>query len=292
MRWQGERQSENVEDQRGLSKGVMVGGGIGTLIIILLAAFLGFDPRPLLQVMQGPPGGPGAPQQQQQKADLTPEQIEQGNFVKATLAMTEDVWNEQFAKLGRRYEEPKLVLFSDQVNTGGCGFTSAAVGPFYCPGDQKVYIDLTFYDELKRKFKAPGEFAQAYVIAHEVGHHVQNLLGISDKITNLQRQASQSDANKLSVMLELQADFFAGVWAHHIEKQRHVLETGDIESGLRAATAIGDDALQKQAQGYVVPDSFTHGSSAQRVKWFSKGLQTGDVNQGDTFNDPELLGSR
>jgi predicted metalloprotease len=295
MRWQGERQSENVEDRRGLSTGVMVGGGIGTLVIILLAAFLGIDPRPLLQVMQGAPGGPGgpgAPQRQERKVDLTPEQIEQGNFVKATLAMTEDVWNEQFAKLGRQYVEPKLVLFSDQVNTGGCGFTSAAVGPFYCPGDQKVYIDLTFYDELKRKFHAPGEFAQAYVIAHEVGHHVQNLLGISEKITRLQQQASQADANRLSVMLELQADFFAGVWAHHIEKQKHVLETGDIESGLRAATAIGDDALQKQAQGYVVPDSFTHGTSAQRVKWFSKGLQTGDVNQGDTFSDPELLGGR
>ncbi|APW61290.1 hypothetical protein BSF38_02803 [Paludisphaera borealis] len=202
--------------------------------------------------------------------------------------MTEDVWNEQFAKMGRKYQEPTLVLFSDQVRTEGCGFASSAVGPFYCPGDQKVYIDLTFYDELKRKFKAPGEFAQAYVVAHEIGHHVQNLLGISEKISSMQRQADKAEANRLSVMLELQADFFAGVWAHHIEKKRHVLESGDIESGLRAATAIGDDALQKQAQGYVVPDSFTHGTSAQRVKWFSKGLQTGDVNQGDTFNAPDL----
>ena len=287
MRWQGERQSENVEDRRGLSTSTMVGGGLGTLVVILLAAFLGVDPRPLLQVMQGGGGG-GAGRQQQRKAELTPEQVEQGNFVRATLAMTEDVWNEQFAKMGRTYQEPGLVLFSDQVETRGCGFASSAVGPFYCPGDSKVYIDLTFYDELKRKFKAPGEFAQAYVIAHEVGHHVQNLLGISEKISNLQRQVDKVEANQLSVMLELQADFFAGVWAHHIEKQKHVLESGDIESGLRAATAIGDDALQKQAQGYVVPDSFTHGTSAQRVKWFRKGLQTGDVNQGDTFNAPDL----
>ncbi|MDR3620083.1 MAG: zinc metallopeptidase [Paludisphaera borealis] len=288
MRWQGERESENVEDRRGLSTGAMVGGGIGTLIIILLGLFLGIDPQPLLRVMQGPGGPAGGGGAQQKQRDLTPEEIEQGKFVKTTLAMTEDVWNEQFAKMGRKYQEPTLVLFSDRVSTQGCGGASSAVGPFYCPGDQKVYIDLTFYDELKRKFKAPGEFAQAYVVAHEIGHHVQNLLGISEKISLMQRQADKAEANRLSVMLELQADFFAGVWAHHIEKKRHVLESGDIESGLRAATAIGDDALQKQAQGYVVPDSFTHGTSAQRVKWFSKGLQTGDVNQGDTFNAPDL----
>jgi predicted metalloprotease len=289
MRWRGERESENVEDRRGLSTGTMVGGGIGTLIIILLAAFLGFDPRPLLQIMQGggpaPGGGPGGAAQ---KRELTPEEVEQGKFASAILAMTEDVWNEQFAKMGKRYEEPKLVLFSGQVGTGGCGFASSAVGPFYCPGDRNVYIDLTFYDELKRKFKAPGEFAQAYVVAHEVGHHVQNLLGISDQVTALQRQSDERDAKKLSVMLELQADFLAGVWAHHIEEKKHVLETGDIESGLNAAHAIGDDTLQKRTQGYVVPDSFTHGSSADRVKWFTKGLQTGDIDQGDTFKDPEL----
>ncbi len=289
MRWRGERQSENVEDRRGLSAGTMVGGGLGTLVVVLLAAFLGVDPRPFLRLVQqggGPPGAGGAAQQRE--VQLTPEQVEQGNFVRATLAMTEDVWNEQFAKMGRVYREPTLVLFSDQVQTQGCGFASAAVGPFYCPGDEKVYIDLTFYDELARRFKAPGEFAQAYVIAHEIGHHVQNLLGISGKISNLQRQVGEKEANRLSVMLELQADFLAGVWAHHIEKQKHVLDPGDIEAGLRAATAIGDDALQKQAQGYVVPDSFTHGTSAQRVKWFTKGFQTGDIDQGDTFNAPDL----
>jgi predicted metalloprotease len=290
MRWKGERESENVEDRRGLSTGAMVGGGLGTLIIILLAAFIGFDPRPLLQVMQGggpgPGGGPGAPQQKER--ELTPEEVEQGQFAKTILAMTEDVWNEQFAKMGKTYEEPPLVLFTGQVETRGCGFASSAVGPFYCPGDRKVYIDLTFYDELKRKFKAPGEFAQAYVVAHEVGHHVQNLLGISEQVTALQRQSDEREANKLSVMLELQADFLAGVWAHHIEEKKHVLETGDIESGINAAFAIGDDTLQKRSQGHVVPDSFTHGSSADRVKWFTKGLQTGDINQGDTFKDPEL----
>jgi len=289
MRWRGGRQSENVEDRRGLSTGTMVGGGLGTVVVVLLAAFLGVDPRPFLRLIQqggGPPGGGGPVQQRE--VELTPEQIEQGNFVRATLAMTEDVWNEQFAKMGRRYREPTLVLFSDQVRTEGCGFASAAVGPFYCPGDEKVYIDLAFYDELARRFQAPGEFAQAYVIAHEIGHHVQNLLGISGEVSNRQRRVDEKEANRLSVMLELQADFFAGVWAHHIEKQRNVLDPGDIESGLRAAAAIGDDALQRQAQGYVVPDSFTHGSSAQRVKWFTRGFQTGDIDQGDTFNAPDL----
>jgi predicted metalloprotease len=286
MRWQGGRESENVEDRRGLSTAA-VGGGIGTLIVILLAAFLGIDPRPLMQVFQGGAPGGGA-QAQQRERPLSPEEEQQGQFVRTLMAMTEDVWNEQFAEIGREYKEPTLVLFSGQVGTQGCGFASSAVGPFYCPADQKVYIDLTFYDELKTKFKAPGEFAQAYVIAHEVGHHVQNLLGISEKISRAQQQAGKAEANQLSVMLELQADFLAGVWAHHIEKKRHVLESGDIESGLRAATAIGDDALQKQAQGYAVPDSFTHGTSEQRVRWFTKGLQTGDINQGDTFNAPEL----
>lgn len=289
MRWRGERESENVEDRRGLSTGAMVGGGVGTLIIILLAAFLGFDARPLLQVMQGGgPAGPGGGAPAQKERELSPEEVEQGQFARTILAMTEDVWNEQFAKMGREYEEPTLVLFSGRVETRGCGAASSAVGPFYCPGDSKLYIDLSFFDELKRKFHAPGEFAQAYVVAHEIGHHIQNLLGTSDKVTALQRQSSDRDAKKLSVMLELQADFLAGVWAHHIEEKKHVLELGDIESGITAAQAIGDDTLQKQAQGYAVPDSFTHGSSADRVKWFTKGLQTGDVKQGDTFNDPEL----
>jgi predicted metalloprotease len=287
MRWQDERRSENVEDQRGMTGGqIAVRGGLGTILIVLLASVLtGADPRALLQRMQQnqPPAVP-----QQRDAPKNPEQEREVDFVKATLAMTEDVWNEQFRKMGRRYQEPKLRLFTREVNTEGCGFASTAVGPFYCPADQKVYIDLAFYDELARRFKAPGEFARAYVIAHEIGHHVQNLLGISEKISRMQRRVSKSDANKLSVMLELQADYLAGVWAHHAEQKKHILEEGDIESGLNAASRIGDDALQKQAQGYVVPDSFTHGSSAQRVKWFRKGLVSGDVNGGDTFNSSDL----
>ena len=282
MRWQNERRSDNVEDQRGVSAGqVAIGGGIGTILIVLVMSFLtGADPRALMQRMQvAQPGGA-----QQKPAARSPEEERQADFVRATLAMTEDVWTDLFAKAGKKYQEPHLILFSDHVTTEGCGLASTAVGPFYCPADQKVYIDLAFYDELKKRFRAPGEFAQAYVIAHEIGHHVQNLLGTSEKVTRMQRRVSKEDANRLSVMLELQADYYAGVWAHHAEKKKHILEEGDIESGLRAATAIGDDALQKQAQGYVVPDSFTHGTSAQRVKWFRKGLVTGDIRGGDTFN--------
>jgi uncharacterized protein len=287
MRWQSERRSDNVEDQRGISPaGMAVGGGLGTIVIVLILSFLtGQDPRALLQQVQkqAPPG----PARQGPAAPKTPEQERQGEFVAATLAMTEDVWKEQFAKLGKRYEEPKLRLFSGQVSTEGCGSASSAVGPFYCPADRRVYLDTDFFDELTRKFRAPGEFAQAYVIAHEIGHHVQNLLGISEKISRMQRQASsKAEANKLSQMLELQADFLAGVWAHHAEKKKHILEEGDIESALRAATAIGDDALQKAARGIVVPDSFTHGTSAERVHWFRKGLVTGDLDQGDTYNAP------
>jgi predicted metalloprotease len=288
MRWQSERRSDNVEDQRGISPGGMVvGGGIGTIVIVLLLSFLtGQDPRALLQQVQqqAPPGaarqGPPAPKDPREEREV--------DFVRATLAMTEDVWNEQFARLGKRYEEPKLTIFRDQVSTEGCGFASAAVGPFYCPADRKVYLDLTFFDELKRKFRAPGEFAQAYVIAHEIGHHVQNLLGISEKISRMQRQSSKVEANRLSVMLELQADFLAGVWAHHAEKKKHILEEGDIESALKAAEAIGDDALQKASRGVVVPDSFTHGTSAQRIHWFRKGFVTGDLDQGDTYNAPRF----
>lgn len=261
-----------------------IGGGLGTLVVILLAMFFGIDPRPLLQIFGGGAGGGGGGAPQQRERELTEEEKQQGQFVRTLMGMTEDVWDEQFAKRGAKYEHPTLVLFSDRVTTQGCGLASSAVGPFYCPGDMKVYIDLSFYDELKNRFKAPGEFAQAYVIAHEVGHHVQNLLGFSEKISRAQQQAaSKEEANLLSVILELQADFYAGVWAHHIEKKRHVLETGDVESGLKAANAIGDDALQRQAQGYVVPDSFTHGSSEQRIRWFTKGLQTGDMDQGDTL---------
>ncbi len=287
MRWQDERRSDNVEDRRGVSAGqIAVGGGIGTILIVLVISLLtGADPRALMQRMQvAQPGGV-----QQKPANQNPEEARQVEFVKATLAMTEDVWTDIFAKAGKKYREPHLILFSNQVRTEGCGLASTAVGPFYCPADERVYIDLAFYDELERRFKAPGEFAQAYVIAHEIGHHIQNLLGTSEKVSRLQRQVGKAEGNKLSVMLELQADYYAGVWAHHAEKKKHILEDGDIESGLRAATAIGDDALQKQAQGYVVPDSFTHGTSAQRVKWFRKGLVSGDVNGGNTFEaGPDL----
>jgi predicted metalloprotease len=286
MRWQNERQSENVEDRRGMTAGrVAVGGGIGTILIILLASFLGADPRALLQQLNGPQ----AARQQQQPAgpvQVSPEEKKQEGLVRATLGLTEDVWTEIFAKAGKQYDKPVLVLFRDQVRTDGCGVAGTAVGPFYCPADQKVYIDLAFYEELAKRFKAPGEFAQAYVIAHEVGHHIQNLLGTSEQVSRKQRQVSKAEANELSVRLELQADYLAGVWAHHAEKKRHILEEGDLEAGLNAASRIGDDALQKQAQGYVVPESFTHGSSAQRMKWFRKGLVSGDINGGDTFRMP------
>jgi predicted metalloprotease len=284
MRWQDEPRSENVEDRRGIRPAGLAIGGIGTLIIVLLATFLGADPRRVLNIIQqqnqkAGPAQPGAPR--------SPADEKSKDFVSAVLGNSELVWKDLFSKAGRQYEKPKLVLF-DEGTTSGCGFASSAVGPFYCPADQKVYIDLVFYQELKDRFHAPGEFAQAYVIAHEIGHHVQNLLGISDKVHALQQRADKAEGNRLSVRLELQADFLAGVWAHHAQRLRHILEEGDIESGLQAASAIGDDRLQKQSQGYVVPDSFTHGSSAQRVRWFRKGLETGDMNQGDTFNAEDL----
>ncbi|MFO0950402.1 MAG: neutral zinc metallopeptidase [Isosphaeraceae bacterium] len=292
MRWRGERQSDNVEDQRSVSPQMAVaGGGVGTLLIIILALVFGIDPRQALQqANQGAPvqapagGGPDGPGAQR---PVDPAEEEAKQFVSVVLAETEDVWNELFKDLGRSYEEPKLVLFSGNVRSA-CGFASSAVGPFYCPGDSKVYLDLSFFDELKRRFKAPGEFAQAYVVAHEIGHHVQNLMGTSAKVDRARRRMSEAEANALSVRLELQADFLAGVWAHHAQKMKNILERGDVEAALRAATAIGDDKIQMQARGYVVPDSFTHGSSEQRVRWFRKGLQTGDVKQGDTFSVPDL----
>jgi predicted metalloprotease len=207
--------------------------------------------------------------------------------VRVVLGDTEDVWHDQFRRLGKAYQEPHLVLFSGQIRSA-CGFANAAVGPFYCPADEKVYIDLSFYEELKNRFRAPGDFAQAYVIAHEIGHHVQNLLGVSDKVHAMQRRVDKAKANELSVRLELQADFYAGVWAHHAQKMRHILEPGDLEEALRAASAIGDDRVQKEARGYVVPDSFTHGTSEQRVRWFRRGFETGDLSQGDTFQAERL----
>jgi predicted metalloprotease len=284
MRWKEERRSDNVEDQRGARPParLIAGGGIGTVVILLVGLYLGADPRQLLQlVQQNPaPAGPAAP------AQADPLEQERMDFVSVVLAETEDVWQKLFQEMGKTYERPKLVVFSGEV-ASACGLTDAAVGPFYCPGDMKVYIDLTFYDLLKQRFQAPGEFAEAYVIAHEVGHHVQNLLGTSRKVRALQRDLDQAGVNQLSVRLELQADFYAGVWAYHTQKMKNILEPGDLESALKAASAIGDDNIQRQARGRVVPDTFTHGTSEQRVHWFRKGFTTGDVSQGDTFNaDP------
>jgi len=262
-----------------------IGGGIGTLILVLVAVFLGADPRQVLNLIQNNQQAAPAPNQAPVPTDPAEDKL--ADFVKVVLGETEDVWTEQFRKMNKEYKEPTLVLFKDGVSSA-CGNANASVGPFYCPGDQKVYIDLGFYQELKDKFKAPGEFAEAYVIAHEIGHHVQNLLGISDKVHAQRSRASKTEANELSVRLELQADFLAGVWAHHVYNERQVLEAGDVEDGLRAASAIGDDRLQQEAQGYVVPDSFTHGTSKQRVRWFRKGLQTGDISQGDTFSADDL----
>jgi uncharacterized protein len=279
MRWRGERESSNVEDRRGMSGGgrIAVGGGIGTLIIIIIAVLLGADPQQLLRQM--PTDAPLPTSSGPRSTNPKEEELRQ--FTSVVLGKTEDVWQEIFRQNGRTYQDPTLVLFTGRVESA-CGLGSAASGPFYCPGDQKVYIDLSFYEELRRRFSSPGDFAQAYVIAHEVGHHVQKLLGISDRVDAMQQRMSEVDANKLSVRLELQADFFAGVWARHVQQQG-LLEQGDIEEALQAATAIGDDAIQRQNSGYVVPDSFTHGTSEQRLRWFRKGFDTGDIRQGDTF---------
>ena len=283
MRWQDGRRSENVEDQRrGGPGGVVIGGGIGALVIVVLALLSGADPVALLDQLQGNPQL--APQAGQA---VDPANDELKDFVSVVLADTEDVWQDQFRRLGKTYRNPHLVLFSGQVQSA-CGFAEAAVGPFYCPADERVYIDLSFYEDLKNRYRAPGDFAQAYVIAHEIGHHVQNLLGISDKVHAQQGRVSKAEANRLSVQLELQADFLAGVWANHAQRMHHILEPGDLEEALQAASAIGDDRLQRQARGYVVPDSFTHGTSAQRARWFRRGWDTGDIRDGDTFKTSDL----
>ncbi|MFZ1828937.1 MAG: neutral zinc metallopeptidase [Candidatus Competibacteraceae bacterium] len=282
MRWRTGRESNNVEDRRGFRAApTLAGGGVGTIVLVLIALYFGVDPSFLLQ--SGSPGGVPAGQTVQ----VSPADDESRQFISVILADTEDTWRDLFRQMGGAYQEPKLVLFSGAVQSA-CGFAQAAVGPFYCPADQKVYIDLGFFDELKNRFKAPGDFAQAYVIAHEIGHHVQNLLGVSAKVESLRARVSAAEANALSVRLELQADCFAGVWAYHAHKSRQLLESGDIEEGLNAATAIGDDRLQMQAKGYVAPDSFTHGSSAQRVRWFKHGIAGGDLRQCDTFNAAQL----
>jgi predicted metalloprotease len=277
MRWKGRRSSQNVEDRRSARRPVMAGGGLVGLLMIGLVIYLGGDPMPLLkQMADNPPG------QQPGPVRVDPEEAQLAEFVAVVLADTETVWQEIFRQRGNQYQEPHLVLFRDRVSSA-CGFSSAATGPFYCPGDAKVYLDLSFFDDMTRKLHASGDFAQAYVIAHEVGHHVQNLLGISDKVHSARGRVSKEEYNQLSVRLELQADFLARVWAHHAQRNWSILEQGDIEEALRAATAIGDDRLQKQAQGYVVPESFTHGTSEQRARWFRQGLKTGDMAQGDTF---------
>lgn len=282
MRWRGGAESENVEDRRGRGGPVMVGGGIGMLVLIVVVALLGGNPQQLLRLLQQvqPPGGQAAPNAPIDPANDPQRELKQ--FVAVVLKDTEDVWTNIFRQMGGEYEKPKLVLFSGRVQSA-CGLASAAVGPFYCPADRNVYLDMTFFDEMKNRFNAPGDFAQAYVIAHEVGHHVQKLLGISDKVDAMRRRLSEEEFNRVSVRLELQADFFAGVWANHANKMRNILEEGDIEEALNAATAIGDDRLQQQGQGYVVPDSFTHGTSKQRVRWFTRGLKSGNVKDGDTF---------
>ncbi|WP_432714193.1 KPN_02809 family neutral zinc metallopeptidase [Pedobacter sp.] len=277
MQWFG-KGSGNIEDRRGMSGGKALGGGVG-IIVVILGLLFGTDLTGL--VSQMPTGN------QQQVQTGSPTDVG-GKFVDGVLESTNQVWEQQFKAMNSTYEKPVLVLFTDNVQSA-CGNASAAVGPFYCPGDHKVYIDLSFYNELKDRFGAAGDFAQAYVIAHEVGHHVQNLLGISEKMDRYRSQLSEKEYNKLSVKLELQADFFAGLWAREAQNLKDFkLEEGDIEEALNAANAIGDDKLQKQAQGEVVPDAFTHGTSAQRMYWFKKGFDTGDFKQGDTFNSSEL----
>lgn len=282
MQWIGRRGSSNVEDRRGLSGGgIATGGGVIGVIIYLLYTFLGgkdVDPSQIPQI--SPQANHTTLSPQEQKAD-----DDRAQFVKVVLADTEDVWNKIFADNGKKYVEPKLVLFRDGI-ASACGNASSASGPFYCPGDSKLYIDLSFYQELQNKLNAPGDFAMAYVVAHEVGHHIQNLFGLAEKMSRLREQVGRTEANHYSVMMELQADFYAGVWAHYADKTKNILDKGDIEEALNAANAIGDDRLQKQATGEVVPDAFTHGTSAQRMYWFKKGYETGDIKQGDTFNDP------
>jgi hypothetical protein len=299
MQWRGGRRSENVEDLRGTRAGLGGGGmrlGVGGMLVVLIGAWLlGADPLTMLQILSGGAGGGGTQVGlgYPDDAGVGPESggpapgaptDEGGDFVSVVLADTEDTWREIFEAGGSRYEEPRLVLFTDVVRSA-CGMAQSAVGPFYCPADRKVYIDLGFYRDLRERFRAPGDFAQAYVIAHEIGHHVQTLLGTSQQVHDAQSRAGEADANALSVRLELQADCYAGIWAHHAHRARQILESGDVEEGLAAAAAIGDDRIQRETQGRVVPESFTHGSSEQRVRWFRRGLEAGSLDACDTFGD-------
>ncbi len=281
MKWRGRRQSSNIEDRRGRRMPrKTVGGGLGILLIALVVWLLGGDPGAILNFLQ-------TGQQSAMTYQPSAQEDEMAQFVGVVLADTEDVWDLLFRQMGRQYRAPKLVLYNDVVRSA-CGLSQAATGPFYCPADEKIYIDLNFMHELQRRFHAPGDFAVAYIIAHEVGHHVQNLLGITDQVATLRSQMNQRDYNKISVRTELQADFLAGVWAHHAQRLKKILEQGDLEEALNAASAVGDDRIQKATQGRIVPDAFTHGSSQQRMHWFRKGFETGDINQGDTFNAGRL----
>jgi predicted metalloprotease len=281
MRWRTGRRSDNIEDRRSIRiPRKAAGGGIGIIVVALIAMYFGVDPTVFLD-QQGPTSS--SVSTYTTSNPMTPAETRLADFVSVVLADTEDTWHVLFNKMGKTYDEPKLVLFSGAVESA-CGFAQAAMGPFYCPADQKVYIDLSFYQDLKNRHGAPGDFAQAYVIAHEIGHHVQMLLGISDKVHAARMRVSQVEGNQLSVMQELQADCFAGVWAHHANRARQILEEGDIEEALNAASAIGDDRLQREARGYVTPDSFTHGSSKQRVYWFRKGFESGDIGRCNTFS--------
>jgi predicted metalloprotease len=280
MLWRGRKGSDNIDDRRNYSVGgILTGGGIAGILIYLLNIYLGGDPTQLPPELKGP---------QQKVVQLTPEQQAMEDtmvqFVSVVLAETEDVWSDIFRQHFKEYTKPTLVLFRDQVESS-CGYASAASGPFYCPSDNKLYIDLSFYEELRNRFHAAGDFAMAYVIAHEVGHHVQNLLGTSEKMDRIRQQLSTKSYNKYSVMLELQADYYAGVWAHFADKKNHIVEEGDINEALNAASAVGDDNIQKMSQGYVVPDAFTHGTSAQRQEWFEKGYKYGDLDNGNTFDE-------
>ncbi|WP_296952558.1 neutral zinc metallopeptidase [uncultured Massilia sp.] len=290
MRWEGDRQSDNVEDRRGDGGGgggFGFGGGtigIGTIVVALLGSwFFGVSPSTILSLLSG-----GGAQQVQQAPAHPPANDRETQFVRTVLGYTEDTWGQIFRAGGATYSPPTLVLYDGRTSTGGCGQGQAAVGPFYCPADRKVYIDLSFFRLMQQRFHVGGEFTQAYVIAHEVGHHVQNLLGISGKVDAMRQRASETEANAMSVRLELQADCFAGVWANHTNSAKRIIEGGDIESALAAASAIGDDALQRQSRGEVVPDSFTHGTSAQRVRWFKRGIETGSVEQCNTFEARQL----
>jgi len=279
MRWQGRRQSSKIEDRRGVSPKTAI-GGVGGIVIVLVVLLFGGDPSSLLENISLDN------QQTTTEYTPTPEEKELSDFVSVVLAETEDVWHEIFRQEGSDYREPRLVLFNGSVKSA-CGIAGTATGPFYCSGDERLYIDLSFFDELKTRFRAPGDFAMAYVVAHEVGHHIQELTGVMDKMNELRSRLSEKEYNKYSVRLELQADFYAGVWAHYTQ-QKDLLESGDLEEALNAATAVGDDRIQKEMRGYIVPDSFTHGTSEQRKRWFYKGYTTGDINQGNTFSTENL----